>query len=128
MGSEFAQLHDTVNGVAVADYMQIGFGEIDALAAGTILDVGIADIPFGRYYPVEHRGSRGDFVHDHIDLLAQNGQGVTDAVARDAATYRKQTGGQGVNGKADVCRCSNGGLCPVGRIYHVVNNWRGMII
>ena len=81
--------------------MQVVAAEIDDPLAAGILHIGVADVPFARHRPVEHRGAAGDFVHIERDLLLQARQRLAKAVAGDAAADRVELLHQRVDGGAE---------------------------
>ena len=70
---------------AVVENVQVVLLEIHDLAAGRVLDPGVADVPLAGHGPVEDRRAGGDLMDLQGDALADSGERPADTVARDAA-------------------------------------------
>ena len=60
-------------------------------------DVGVADVPLRRDDPVEHLRARRDLMDRQRDVLLEDAQRLSHAVAGDAAADREQLGGEVVH-------------------------------
>ena len=84
--------HLLVNGHAVAEDVEVARLEVHHLAAGGVLDPGVADVPLLRHRPVEHRRAGRDLADLQGNALPDHRQRAADPVARDAAADGKGLG------------------------------------
>lgn len=77
---------------AVAHYMQIAGLEVYDLPALRVLYICVPDVPFFRDSPIEDLSSSRDLVNLDRNILLKDFQGLPNAVPRNAATQRVQTG------------------------------------
>ncbi len=90
-----------VDGDGVADHVDVAVREVDDPPTRGILEVGAPDVPLVGHGPVEDRGAAGDFVQLQTgQVVADDRQGLADAVAGDAAADREQSGRQSVHVRA----------------------------
>src|SRR5512132_3008386 len=73
---------------AVADDVQAAAVEVDDPPAGRILDVGVADAPLSRNFPIESGSAGGNLMDGERNVFAQDPQGLPYALAGDASTDR----------------------------------------
>ena len=100
MRTEFGQCHRGVYWHAVIDHMQVGLTEIDEALATGVFDEGIADMPFLRYGPIQHRCAARHLMESERNPLGNSLQSRTHTIARDATTERKQLRHKAVHGLA----------------------------
>ena len=84
----------SVDGFAVAENVQRMVSQVDEPAALSVGDPSVADVPFGRHFPVEDLGTTRHLGHVERDDVRECTQGVPDAVSGEAAQEREQPLGE----------------------------------
>src|SRR5262245_28771307 len=103
----FLQLRERKLGVdrsAVAHDVEVALFEVDDFFAAGVLNIGIADVPFFGYRPVEHFGSAGNLMDLELDQAAQHAQCFAYAAAGDAPAKRIEVGHKAVKRLPDGLR------------------------
>ena len=100
MRTELVQRHGGVHWYAVVDHVQVGLTEIDEALTASIFDEGIADMPFLRHSPVQHRRATRHLMESERNPLGNSLQRRTHTAARDATAERKQLSDEAVHGLA----------------------------
>src|ERR1041384_8066755 len=86
MTFEFLEAHSRLHGDAVVDHVEIRFVKIYDSFTFRVFDVGVSNVPFVRYRPVENGRTARHFVNAKCNVPADDLQRGPQPVARDAAT------------------------------------------
>src|SRR5215468_6914862 len=98
MRTELVQRHSGVHWYAVVDHVQVGLTEIDEALTARVFDEGIADMPFLRHSPVQHRGTARHLMEGERNPLGNSLQCGAHTAARNATAERKQLSDEAVHG------------------------------
>ena len=96
--TELVQRHGGVYWYAVVDHVQVGLTEIDEALTASVFDEGIADMPFLRYGPVQHRRAARHLMEGERNPLGNSLQRRAHTAARNATAERKQLSDEAVHG------------------------------
>ena len=103
MRLQLGQRDPLSNRHAVAHDMQVRALKVDDPIAALILDPRIANVPFARHRPIEHRCSGRHLVDRQRQTLLDSVERLPDAVSRNAATDRDRARRRGYTTRS---RCS----------------------
>lgn len=81
----------------IADNMQAVAVEVYDPSSALILDVGIADVPFFRDFPIEDRTARRNLMYGKWNVFAEDPQSLPYPLASDTAADRIKTSHQRVD-------------------------------
>src|SRR2546422_3171051 len=97
MRTEFRQRYGGVHWHAVVDHVQVGLTEIDEALTARVFDEGIADMPFLRYGPIQHRRTAQHLMEGERNPLGNSLQCGAHTAARNATAERKQLSDEAVH-------------------------------